>query len=280
MIGSGFGTTVDRVHPIERLRYVARASDGDQRMLVRETAGAIRGLQFEPAGLVIACRRIVERHATSGPLWWFCSSLLTSAHPFDAAYELASAIECDPTPDHLYDHIADDATVCVVGWPDLAGDAIMRRGDIRVLAIDADDEGTTFVRRLRRADIDAEVVPATGVAAAVVAADLVLIEAMATGPADVLAASPSRAAASVAWCSEVPAWLVVGRGRRLPEQLFTTMALRLADRRVPWEAEAEPLPLALFSTIVGPGGFGDAAHVDALAAECGAALELVRTSPM
>ena len=27
------------VHPIERLRYVARASGGDQRMLVHETAG-------------------------------------------------------------------------------------------------------------------------------------------------------------------------------------------------------------------------------------------------
>ncbi|MFM2072549.1 MAG: hypothetical protein RLZZ623_2812 [Actinomycetota bacterium] len=252
-------------------------------MLVRETAGAIRGLQFEPAGLVIACRRIVERHPTSGPLWWFCSSLLTAAQPFDAAYELASEVENDPTPDHLYSLLPDDATVCVIGWPDLVGDAVIRRGDVRVLAVDADNEGSSFVRRLQRADVDAEVVPPAGVAAAVVAADLVLIEALAAGPTEVLATPASRAAASVSWCSEVPAWLVAGRGRRLPDPLFTAMSVRLADRRVPWEAEAESVPAALFATIVGPSGMigsDDEMFSAALAAECGAALELVRMSPM
>ena len=268
------------VHPIERLRYVARASGGDQRMLVRETAGAIRGLQFEPAGLVIACRRIVERHPTSGPLWWFCSSLLTSAQPFNAAHELAFEIEHDPTPDHLFDALPDEATVCVVGWPDLIGDAVMRRGDIRVLAIDADDEGSSFVRRLQRADIDAEVVPPGGAAAAAVSADLVLIEAMATGPDDTLVASSSRAAASVAYCSEVPVWLVAGRGRRLPVPLFATMVERVADVRVPWLAMAEPMPLALAGFVVGPDGVFDAATPGVLAAECGMAHELVRPSPM
>ena len=272
------------MHPIERLRYVARASGGDQRTLVRETAIALRGLRMEPAGLVVACRRIIERHPTSGPLWWFCSSLLTSTDPFEQAYPLASEVEHDLTPDHLYDFIADDATVCVVGWPDLIGDAVMRRGDVRVLAIDADDEGSAFVRRLQRADIDAEVVPPSGVAAAVVAADLVLIEAMAATPSEVLATPSSRAAASVAWCSEVPAVLVAGRGRRLPQEFFTAMALRLADRRVPWESEAELVPTALLSTIAGPTGFvdvlDDAAREEALAAECGAALELIRRSAM
>ena len=249
-------------------------------MLVRETAGAIRGLQFEPAGLVIACRRIVERHPTSGPLWWFCSSLLTAAHPFDVAYDLAADVEHDPTPDHLYAALPDDATVCVIGWPDLIGDAVMRRGDVKVLAVDADDEGSSFVRRLQRADIEAEVVPPAGVAAAVTAADVVLIEALAAGPGDVLAAPASRAAASVAWCSEVPAWLVAGRGRRLPEALFAAMSARVADRRVAWDADAESLPVALFTSVVGPSGVHDAGAPHVLAAECAPALELVRTSPM
>ncbi len=66
------------MHPIERLRYVARASGGDQRMLVRETAGALRGLGFDPAGLVVACRRIVERHPNSGPMWWLCATVPVS----------------------------------------------------------------------------------------------------------------------------------------------------------------------------------------------------------
>ena len=55
------------VHPIERLRYVARARGADAESLVRETAGALRGLGLDPSGLVVACRRIVERHPTSGP---------------------------------------------------------------------------------------------------------------------------------------------------------------------------------------------------------------------
>jgi len=268
------------VHPIERLRYVARASGGDQRMLVRETAGAIRGLRLEPAGLVIACRRIVERHPTSGPLWWFCASLLTSPDPFAAASALADEVELDRTPDHLVQLLPDDATVTVVGWPDLAGDAVMRRGDVRVLAVDADDEGSSFVRRLQRADVDADVVPVGGLGSAVLASDLVLVEAMACGGGDVVAAPASRAVASVGWCSEVPTWLVAGRGRRLPDALLATMVERLADVRAPWEAPAEVLPAALFRTVVGPAGAVDADHAGALAAECPMAHELVRPSPM
>lgn len=268
------------MHPIERLRYVARASSADQRLLVRETAGALRGLQFEPAGLVIACRRIVERHPTSGPLWWFCSSLLTSARPFDACYELASEVEHDQTPDHLFDLLPDDGTVCVVGWPDLIGDAVMRRGDVRVLAVDADDEGSSFVRRLQRADVEADIVPPAGMAAAVIAADVVLVEAMSASQGEVLATPGSRALASVGYCSEVPTWLVAGRGRRLPEPLFTTMATRIADVRAPWEAAAEPMPLALFTTVVGPDGAVDAGTPGVLDPECGMAHELVKSSPM
>ena len=238
---------------------------------------------MEPAGLVVACRRIVERHPTSGPLWWFCASMLTAADPFRAADELASDIECDLTPDHLYDLLPGDATVCVVGWPDLIGDAVMRRGDIRVLAVDAHDEGSSFVRRLQRADIDADVVPPSGAGSAVLAADLVLIEALAAGPGEALVLPPSRAVASTGYCSEVPTWLVAGRGRRLPEGLFTSMLTRIADVRAPWEAEAEPAPLGLFTAVVGPHGMLDLAadgdaSLDALVAECPMAHELLRMS--
>jgi hypothetical protein len=275
------------VHPIERLRYIARASTDDQRLLVRETADALCGLHIEPAGLVVACRRIVERHPTSGPLWWLCASMLASSEPFAVARDLAAEIEYDVTPDHLYDALPDDATVCVVGWPDLVGDAVMRRGDVRVLAVDANDEGSSFVRRLQRADVDAEVVPAAGMSAAALAADIVLIEALACGPSEALAATGSRALASVAYCSEVPTWLVAGRGRRLPEPLFAALLDRVADVRAPWDAAAEPLPLALFSAVVGPDGVvavdpaaAGAGRSGLLAAECPVAYELTRPSPL
>ena len=87
--------------------------------------------------------------------------------------------------------------------------------------------------------------------------------------------------ASVAYCSEVPTWLVAGRGRRLPEPLFTTMSTRLADVRVPWEADAEPMPLALFGTVVGTDRrCVDATEAGVLDAECAMAHELVKSSPM
>ena len=269
------------MHPIERLRYVARSSGTDQRVLVHETAEAIRGLGVDAAGLVVACRRIVERHPTSGPLWWLCASLLTAADPFDSARAWAREVEADATPDRLVAALADDATVCVVGWPDLVGEAIGRRGDARVLALDVDGHAGSLVRRLQREGIDAEVVEPAGAAAAVVASDLVLIEALACTPTDAIAAAGSRAAASVAYCSEVPVWLVAGRARRLPIPFVDAMIERLDVQRTGWRPDAEVVPVGLFGSIAGPDGV---THVEraaqVLAPECPFAPELLRPSPM
>jgi hypothetical protein len=256
-------------------------------MLVRETAGALRGLGFDPAGLVVACRRIVERHPHSGPLWWLCASVLAAPDPYRCAALLADELEADPTPDVLVEALPDDATVCIVGWPDLIGEALLRRGDSTVLAIDSDHSGmgddgmgsAAFVRRLQRADVEAEVVPAAGLAAAVLASDVVVVEALAAADSDLLAVAGSRALASVGYCSEVPVWAVVGRGRRLPPALFEAMGHRQADLRVPWDAPAETLPIGLSQWVVG--AHGVLPTVDAsLAAECPMSYELLRSSAM
>ncbi|MGZ4762638.1 MAG: hypothetical protein ACXV7I_09410 [Ilumatobacteraceae bacterium] len=270
------------MHPIERLRYVARASGGDQRMLVRETAGALRGLGFDPAGLVVACRRIVERHPTSGPMWWLCASVLAAADPYRCAASLADDLEADPTPDHLVEALPDAATVCVVGWPDLIGEALLRRGDSMVLAVDTDDDGmgsNAFVRRLQRADVDAEIVPAAGLAAAVLASDVVVVEASAACANELLAAAGSRALASVGYCSEVPVWAIVGRGRCLPTGMYEAMGQRQADVRVPWEAGAEGVPLGLCHWVVSPSGVMPTGEVS-LQPECPMSYELLRSSAM
>jgi len=268
------------VHPIERLRYVARSHGGDQRLLVRETAGALRGLGLDPAGLVVACRRIVERHPTSGPLWWLCSSVVAAPAPFEVAARLADRIEDDPTPEVIIDALPVDATVTLLGWPDLAGEAVLRRGDATVLAVDIADEGNAFVRRLQRNDVEAEIVEPAGIAAAVLASDLVLIEALACSATQALAVQGSLAAAAVAYTAEVPAWLVAGRGRCLPDQVFDVVRDRAeATAAVAWRAEAEPLPIGLVSHIARDDAVveRDAAQ---LAPECPVAHELLRVSPM
>lgn len=251
-------------------------------MLVRETAGALRGLGFDPAGLVVACRRIVERHPHSGPLWWLCASVLAAPDPYRCAASLADDLEADPTPDVLVDALPDDATVCVVGWPDLIGEALMRRGDSTVLAIDTDNGGmgsAAFVRRLQRADVDAEIVPAGGLAAAVLASDVVVIEALAACDSDLLAVAGSRALASVGYCSEVPVWAVVGRGRCLPPALFEAMGNRQAELRVPWDAPAETVPIGLSQWLVGAMGVAPTSEA-VLTPECPMSYELLRSSAM
>ena len=263
------------MHPIERLRYLARSSGADRRVLVGETAAALRAMRMDPAGLVVSCRRIVERHPTSGPLWWLCAHMLTSTDPASTAHQLAGDIELDPTPDLLVDALPDNAVVCLIGWPDLAGEAAIRRGDLTVLAVDADGQGSSFVRRLERSDVAAEVVDPAGLAAAVLAADVVLIEATAASPGDLMASRGSRAAASVAYTSEVPLWAVVGRGRCLPAPAFAWLAERVADVRVPWAAEADVVPLALASHVVTEHGVRPIDEVS-LVAECPLAQELLR----
>jgi hypothetical protein len=241
------------VHPIERLRYVARAGGVDHGVLVRETAAALGALGFDPAGLVTACRRIVDRHPSAGPLWWLCSRVLTAPDPLDEAWRCADEIEEDPTAMQLALALPDQATVCVVGWPELTADALVRRGDLRVLAVDVDGGGHGFARRLRRSDVDAEEVSASGIGPAAAAADIVVLEPSAIGPVGCVAATGSRAAAAVASCAGLPVWLVAGVGRLLPEKTWAALASRLHDDE-PWSLADETVPLELVSHLAGPAG--------------------------
>lgn len=262
------------MHPIERLRFVARAAGADQRVLARETAMALRGLRLEPSGLVTACRRIVERHPTSGPLWWLCARVLTAPDPFEASWEAVELLEEDRTADALVDALPEDATVCVLGWPDLAGEAIVRRGDVCVLAVDCADGGG-FARRLERSEVEVEVVPAAGVGSAVTAADLVLVEASVAGPDGILAPIGSRAAAAAAYCAEVPVWAVAGVGRRLPMPMWQHVLDRLARCGEPWDLDDEVVPTGLLSHVAGPAGLCSAPG-DLGTPECAVAHELLR----
>ena len=154
-----------------------------------------------------------------------------------------------PTPDVLVDALPDDATVCVVGWPDLIGEALLRRGDSTVLAIDTDDDGmgsAAFVRRLQRADVDAEIVPAAGLAAAVLASDLVVVEALAASETDMLARHRiprTRLRRLLRRGSGVGR----RRSRSLPARRRCSRRWDIGrpDAREPWEAPAEAVPLAL-----------------------------------
>lgn len=266
------------MHPIERLRYVARARGADAESLVRETAGALRGLGLDTAGLVVACRRIVDRHPTSGPLWWLCARMLTSADPLAAGRQAVDEMEADRTCDELELALPEGGTVATIGWPDLTGYALARRGDVRVLAVEAGHEASTFVQRLERVDVECELVPTEAAALAVAEADLVLVEADALDATRVIAPTGSAVLAAAAGLQGTPVWCVAGCGRRLPPAMTQAIVERVAQRTPqPWDRVVEAFPTSLVAHVVGPTGQVPAGEIRA---ECEMAPELLRTGIM
>jgi hypothetical protein len=245
------------MHPIERLRMVARSAGEGPALLAQEAAGALAAFAGDPAGLVTACRRLVDRQPTSGPIWWLAARVLAADDPTGEAWRAAEELSDDDTPSVLAAHLPEEATVCVVGRPELAEEALVRRGDLPVLVIDALGEGHGLARRLARAGNDAELVPESGLGAAASAADLVLLEAVALGPSGFVAASGSRAAAAVARLAGKPVWVVAGVGRALPGPLWNALSRRLGPAE--WDGDEELVPIDLIDLVAGPVGPVDVA---------------------
>lgn len=265
------------MHPIEHLRYIARATGADPAVVAAEAAEALVGMaRMEPAGLLPACRRLIDRHVAAGPVWWLSARMLREDDPVKAGRDAAERLRYDPTPDVLADALPDSATATVVGWPDLTVEALRRRGDVEVLVVDWESEGEHLVRRLRDRDQSAELVGPSGAGPAAVVADLVVVEAQAAGPAGVLATPGSLAVAAVAAHQQVPVWAVVGVGRLLPGPLWDAVLARLDESGAePWERSVEVVPADLIARVVGPGGVLETA--EALAGPtCPAAPELFR----
>jgi hypothetical protein len=264
------------VHPIERLRFVARAAGVSQATLVQETAGALSALGFDGAGLVTACRRIIDRHPNSGALWWLAARVLTADDAGSAAWRCVDEIRGDRTAGELAHALPEGATVLVTGGDELTAGALVRRGDLQVLAVDTFGDGSGLARRLERHDMDAVEVPAWGLGAAAAAADVVLLEASALGNTGFVAGAGSRAAAAVAVDAGVPVWVVAGVGRVLPGSTWAALTGRLEGDPEPWESEDEVVPIDLVTKVAGPGGLTTVA--EALAAcDCPVAPELFRS---
>ncbi len=252
------------MHPIERLRYVARSSGADQVALVRETASSLSTFRDEPAGMVMACRRMLARHLTSGPLWWLASRVCRAVDPVQEAYRAADEFEADCTAKELSLALPADATVCVLGWPEIASMALPARGDLEVLVVDVAGEASGLVRRLQRVDVDAIQVPLSGLGAAAASSHVLLIEAAIMGPDACIAVAGSRAAAATTHQAGGAVWVVAGIGRIVAQPVWDIVAARHGQGEEPWELADEIVPLELVSAVVGPAGVRSVA--EALAA--------------
>ena len=241
------------MHPVERLRHVARATGYPQGVIVTETARALASCAGDPQGLVTACRRMVQRQPGSAPLVWLCARALCAGDPRAELRVALEEFESDRTAVELAHALPDESSIVVLGWPETIGAALPRRGDVEVLVVDVHREGGGLVMQLVEHDVDAVDVPLAGLGAAVASSDLVLLEAAALAPSGFLGVAGSLAAAAVARHHGVPVWVIAGVGRLLPERMWEPVR----DRALPgdpWDADDEVVPLELVDRIVGPTG--------------------------
>ncbi len=253
------------MHPIERLRWVARAPEADVGLAAVEAAEALAAFADDPAGLVIACRRLIARRPSAGPLWWLASRMLCALDPVAEAYAAMTELERDPTAALLSVELP-GGTIAVAGWPELTSRAL--RSAQRVAVVEPGREGRRLLRRLDDLGIDARIL---GPEAAARRAALVLLEAHAAGPSGFVAGPGSGALARAAREAAVPVWLVEGVGRRLPGALYGA----LTDHLHLDPADPDVLAFDVVDEVHGPEGRMEPAATTAGRADCPVAPELL-----
>jgi hypothetical protein len=271
------------VHPIEWLRAVARSGDVPQAELAGEAAAALAALADDPQGLLLACRRLLDRHPTAGALWWTCARLVSAADAASEARDVQRDLESDQVGLSLTLDLPDDACVAVPRWSALTSELAARRGDLRLLVVAPDEGGPGGGRRGGRDrsgrrggrlhdrwavgpdsawDDDLEddgdqdrvqVVAPSELGAAVADSDVVLVEAWAAGADRALVAPGALAAAAVGRQRATEVWLAVGVGRRLPQPLLGAVRRRVfGDGEAVLGAGADLLERSLVDRVVEP----------------------------
>lgn len=240
------------MHPIERLRHVARAVGAPDESVLREAASSLVPFADDRPTLVTACRRLLDRHPVNGPVWWLAARMLTEVDATAAAADVVARVDADPVLDEVIAAIDPDARVCVVGWPPRLADVFARRGDVEVRVVDVEGDGPGFARLLEDLDVPTIDIDVTGMGGAVGDADLVLLESTAIGPEVAVCPSGSWPLAALASTASVPVWLVGGEGRTIGPATWPALFDRFVGATTaPWEGGADRLPLALVDRVFG-----------------------------
>lgn len=268
------------MHPIERLRFVARAS-GQGSGLVREAATALAAFADDPAGRVIACRRIVERHPTDGQMWSLCARVLLASDAAVEAHAVVAELDNDRTSQQLGSALPPGATVVAFGSAGVLWSALDGRADVQILLLT--DPGVDvppnrpgfeafddlFGGRIGRlsaltGDYDDELpdgedsrlveVSLRSLAAAVQAADLVLLQTCAGSAAGFVTPTGSLSVASVARQFDTPVWVAAAAGTVLPVRLWERLVAGSEGLGSTWDRPVEVVPVDLVDRVVGPRG--------------------------
>ncbi len=204
--------------PFEALRSLARRR-GDDASLAPDAARALAMLDGDPAGLVVACRRVLAHHRANGALWWLCAQLLSTDDIGGTARRCANALDEDRTSARLRDSLGlqdEGERLAVVGWPAPVADALEERFDLDVVAVvDTDDRVAA-----RGASQRAEIVAAYELDD--LGARTLLVMPNVASPTRMLV--PTDAADAVLEARASAVWAVLPLGHLLPERLFDAIA--------------------------------------------------------
>lgn len=102
------------MHPIERLRYVARAGSAPDRFLVAESVPALAAFAHEPNALLVALKGLITRQPESPGLLGLAAHMIHALDPIEAAWSYADALTEDRTAD-----IAETVAIAEAGGTDV-----------------------------------------------------------------------------------------------------------------------------------------------------------------
>jgi hypothetical protein len=240
------------MHPIERLRWIARAHGEAPTALATEAAWTISELALdEPPALVTACRRLLESHVTVGPLWWVAATLLVAPDPDEAARRAVGELCSDPTAELLAEALRQrfvgQAALVVACPADTVREALgsLPAAVVRVVGTSPGLGGE--VRGFARLVEEASGWEFDEAREAVNGAAVVLLETLAAAPRGVLIAAEAMALVQAARAERIPVWAVAGVGRVLNDQLLGEMLRRAG-------AEVGLVEPGALDGLAGPGG--------------------------
>jgi hypothetical protein len=245
--------SVNPVHPIERLRYVARAGHTDPTMVAVEAALALADLPDEPGVLLTSVRRLIDFHPSCGPLWWVAAHVLVADDPVLAVDLVVEQLDDDPTPERLAEAVrAPDGGRQIVVVLEATDQVARGVGAVSSCEVRVVGEHPGLRRAV--ATMGSYVEDVTGwssseIPAVLEGARLVIIEASAAGPAGIVAAAGARRLADAAAKSSVPVWCVAGVGRTLPPRMFGALVARVEAM-----PEVELVPVESLALVIGPDG--------------------------
>lgn len=87
------------MHPIERLRYVARAGSAPDRILVAESIPAFGAFARKPQMLLVAVRQLISRQPGSPGLLALGAHMMHALDPLEAGWDFSEALNEDRTAD-------------------------------------------------------------------------------------------------------------------------------------------------------------------------------------